>query len=330
MHWHAHGLQEKSGRPHHVKLADRGGQAQKRSDRKTIPGPLASLLDTPLSALDASRITSWLEAEQATRPTSTSLSYRMLRAFMRWAEDIDEYRGIVPAGAYSARSVREATPKVKPKVGDCLQREQLRPWFSAVQRIVSPTIRTYLQALLLTGARREELASLRWEDVDFQWRSLTIRDKVEGSREIPLTPYVARLLLSLKYRDTPTSDTAWVFRSSRSKDGRLAEPRIAHVEALKHAGLPHLTLHGLRRSFGTLCEWVDVPSGVSAQIMGHKPSALAEKHYRRRPLDMLRLHHERIEAWMLNEAGVQLLPDVTAAPHPVSQVTSSIQLVEPV
>lgn len=108
----------------HVKLADDGGQAQKRNDRKTIPGSLASLLDTPLSALHASRITGWLEAEQATCPTSTSLSYRMLRAFMRWAENIDEYRGIVPADAYSARSVREATRKVKPKVGDCLQREQ--------------------------------------------------------------------------------------------------------------------------------------------------------------------------------------------------------------
>ena len=29
--------------------------------------------------------------------------------------------------------------------------------------------------------------------------------------------------------------------------------------------------------------------GVVAQIQGHKPSALAEKHYRRRPLDLLRV-----------------------------------------
>jgi len=38
--------------------------------------------------------------------------------------------------------------------------------------------------------------------------------------------------------------------------------------------------------------------------MGHKPSATAEKHYTVRPLDLLRLHHERIEAWILEEAGV--------------------------
>lgn len=53
---------------------------------------------------------------------------------------------------------------------------------------------TYLQALLLTGARREELASLRWQDVDFDWESLRIKDKIEGERIIPLTPYVAHLL----------------------------------------------------------------------------------------------------------------------------------------
>jgi hypothetical protein len=38
--------------------------------------------------------------------------------------------------------------------------------------------------------------------------------------------------------------------------------------------------------------------------MGHKPSAIAEKHYRRRPLDLLRLWHSRIEAFMLEQAGI--------------------------
>ena len=37
--------------------------------------------------------------------------------------------------------------------------------------------------------------------------------------------------------------------------------------------------------------------------MGHKPSATAKKHYTVRPLDLLRVHHERIEAWILEQAG---------------------------
>jgi hypothetical protein len=51
-------------------------------------------------------------------------------------------------------------------------------------------------------------------------------------------------------------------------------------------------------------EWCEVPTGVVAQIMGHKPSAIAEKHYRRRPLDLLRSWHVKIEAWILEQAEI--------------------------
>jgi len=70
------------------------------------------------------------------------------------------------------------------------------------------------------------------------------------------------------------------------------------------AGVPHVTLHGLRRSFGTLAEWVEAPTGVVAQVMGHKPSAIAEKHYRARPLDLLRMWHTKIEGAILEAAGI--------------------------
>lgn len=38
--------------------------------------------------------------------------------------------------------------------------------------------------------------------------------------------------------------------------------------------------------------------------MGHKPNATAEKHYTVRPLDLLRVHLEKIEAWILEQAGI--------------------------
>lgn len=39
--------------------------------------------------------------------------------------------------------------------------------------------------------------------------------------------------------------------------------------------------------------------------MGRKPSATAEKHYRRRPLDLLRQWHTQIEGWILQQAGIE-------------------------
>jgi integrase len=58
------------------------------------------------------------------------------------------------------------------------------------------------------------------------------------------------------------------------------------------AAIDGLSLHGLRRSFKSLTEWLEVPAGVVAQLRGHKPSVTAEKHYTVRPLDLLGVHHE--------------------------------------
>lgn len=200
----------------------------------------------------------------------------------------------------------------------------MKTWFENVQSIANPTIAAYLQTALLTGARREEVAGIRWDDVDFQWLTIRIADKVEGERNIPLTPFVASLLSDLKRRnETPPpryrildgkkiendlenwKPSGWVFASRKAKSGRLQDPSIQHRAVCAVAGIDGLTIHGLRRSFGTLAEWVECPAGVVAQIMGHKPSATAEKHYRRRPIDLLRMWHSRIEAWVLEQAGIE-------------------------
>lgn len=296
----------------HVNMAKAGGEKRTRGRRKgesdtTLAGPLCSLLALRLIDLDSAAVKAWLEPLAERTPTQAAQTYRALRAFIAWCGDRPEYAEVTHKDACNQRIARDTLPKARAK-DDCLQREQLTGWFEQVRKIGNPVIAAYLQTLLLTGARREELAGLRWEDVDFQWRSLTIRDKVEGERTIPLTPYVATLLAPLPrrtaLRDGEPVSLPWVFSSPTAESGRLQEPRIQHVKALNRAGLPHLSLHGLRRSFGTLAEWVECPAGISAQIMGHKPSAIAEKHYRRRPLDLLRQWHTKIEGWILEQAGV--------------------------
>ncbi|MDN7458596.1 tyrosine-type recombinase/integrase [Burkholderia cenocepacia] len=306
----------------HLQHSQVGGTPKRRGKGMTQPGALAELRPLKLSELTGNRIANWLASQAMHRPTVSALSFRLLRGFVRWAEDTPPYQGLIPPGIYKAREVRDVIPRVKAKDGDSLQREQLHAWFREVRKIENPIRSVYLQGLLITGARREEWAALRWEDVDFRWRSLRLDDKVEGTggRIIPLTPYLAELLLELKRlserplnkrqaarlakRGADWRPSDWVFASKKSVDGKIADPRDAHVKALASADLPHVTLHGLRRSFGTLSEWVEVPVGVVAQIQGHKPSAIAEKHYRRRPLDLLRKWHDLIERWMLQQAGL--------------------------
>ena len=268
----------------------------------TRPGVLLPFMSMRLADLDAKAVKAWLDKEVPRAPTNTAKAFRALRAFIGWCAKHEAYSAAVHADACQTDAVKKGVPTPKTKPNDSLRKAQIKPWFEAVQRIGNPVISSYLQCLLLTGARRNELSGLRWADVDFQWKSLTIRDKIEGERTIPLPPYMEHLIASLPRRNE------FVFSSPTSKSGSLEEPRKQHNAALSAAALPALSLHGLRRSFGTLSEWVEVPAGIVAQIMGHKPSAIAEKHYIQRELDLLHLWHVKIEAWILEQAGIKFAP----------------------
>jgi integrase len=298
----------------HVKKAKAGGKDAVRGTRgsgKTVSGPLYPLMALRLCDLTPAAISAWAERETAVRPTSTAGAWRLLRGFLNWCAEQPEYAPVLPSqNPAKAKAVREVLAKPKAKQ-DALQREQLESWFAAVRQLSNPMAAAYLQTLLLTGARPGEILSLRWEDINFKWNGLTIRDKVEGERTIPLTPYVSQLLSVLPRVNQ------WVFaspsRDEELKDKPMGKVHHPHDRACKVAGLEGLTLHGLRRSFKSLTEWLEIPAGVVAQIMGHKPSATAEKHYTVRPLDLLRMHHERIEAWILKEANVPFVPSATGA-----------------
>jgi integrase len=296
----------------HIRLAQSGDTPAKIGGRNLKPGPLAPLLQLPLDGLTSESLETWLNKEIADRPAQARLALKSFKAFLAWCADSNSYKEIVTGGILTKR-IRGILPKQNAK-DDCLQKEQLQGWFGSVRQIQNPIIAAYLQGLLLTGSRREELSHLRWEDIDFRWKSLTIRDKVEGQRIIPLTPYFEQLLRWLPKRNS------WVFSSPTAASGRLQEPRIQHNKALTIAGIDKLTLHGLRRSFGTLAEWIEVPVGVVAQIQGHKPSAIAEKHYRVRPLDLLRMWHVKIEEWILDQAGIEI-PSVEETAEPLRLVS---------
>jgi len=287
-------------RADHVRLSKAGGLPYARGSagrNVTVAGPLHPLMLLRLRELDAATVEAWAAREGKTRPTAARLSWRLLKVFLGWCAEQPQYAALLPAvnPAKTKRS-REALGRAGFR-SDALMREQLAGWFAAVRKIQNPVSAAYLQTLLLMGARPGEVLAMRWEDVNTQWRGLTIRDKVEGERVVPLTPYVEHMLAALPRR------SEWVF--SASSNGKpMSKPHKAHVTACTVAAVDGLTLHGLRRSFKSLTEWLEIPAGVVAQLMGHKPSATAERHYTVRPLDLLRVHHERIEAWILEQAKV--------------------------
>ena len=317
-------------------LGDAGGVKPKRGKPNTLtrPRPLHPFMSMRLVDVTADVVEEWAANEAKTRRSVSRRAHSCLKTFFTWCMEQKQYRHFVTVNPAKTRKSKEVfgAPAVRT---DALQREQLATWFAHVRQLPNPVISAYLQCLLLTGARREEMAALKWADVNFQWSGMDLKDKIEGRRAVPLTPYVRSLIEGLPRRNE------WVFSSvkvlaqdgknaarrernstrkgqdapqgviNRSASGRIEDPSDAHRCVCAAAGLV-LTLHGLRRSFKSLSEWLELPVGVVAQIMGHKPSATAEKHYTVRPLDLLRLHHEKFEAWILEQAGIAF--DAKAAP----------------
>lgn len=326
-------------------LGDAGGVKPKRGkpNTLTIARPIHPLMGMPLAEVTTDVIEDWAATEAKTRKSVSRRAHSCLKTFFSWCLEQKEYRNVITANPAKTKKSKEVLGRPTVRM-DVLQREQLPIWFAHVRQIQNPVIRAYLQCLLLTGSRRDEMAALKWEDVNFQWNGLDLKDKIEGRRAVPLTPYVRSLIEGLPRRNE------WVFSSvlileqddktalrraryhekkgqaapvgavaMRSASGRLMDPSNAHRKACAAAGLT-LTLHGLRRSFASLCEWLDIPGGISAQIQGHAPQGVREQNYIRRPLDLLRVHHEKIEAWILEQAGIVF--DTKAAPGSLRVVSA--------
>jgi integrase len=300
-------------------MAAEGGVAKKRGKGKTRPGPLYPLMSVRLVDTGEDTLKAWYDVEAKSGKHQAARALMMFRGFVRWCSAQTEFRAMVDRDAGRAAAILEALPQVKKRT-DCLEAAQLPGWFAGTDKLGNRTIATYLKALLLTGARREEVAALRWVDLDFRWRRMTLADKVDATRTIPMTPYLAQQFCALPRMTMKNGEPNPYVFASRAQGGRITEPRTSHAKVLADAGIQGLTIHGLRRSFSLLGEAAGAPAGAIAQVMGHKPSATAEG-YRPRSVDALRPFLAQVEAHILKQAGIVF--DADAAPPAVFLAVSN-------
>ncbi len=92
--------------------------------------------------------------------------------------------------------------------------------------------------------RRQEAASLRWDQVDLSAKTLTVLDtKNHETHTLPLSDYLHALLL--KRRQNKIND--YVFPGTGA-GGYIVEPRKQMTHVTKFSGI-HFTVHDLRRIF---------------------------------------------------------------------------------
>ena len=116
---------------------------------------------------------------------------------------------------------------------------QIKPWYDTVRMLDNSTIRDYLLLLLFTGMRRIEAMELRWENVDFAEKMLTVpHTKNNEPLDLPLSDYVFRLLQERKKR---TGKSPWVFTGD-GKTGHLVEPKNSVKKIAEDSGVPFMRL----------------------------------------------------------------------------------------
>jgi integrase len=129
-----------------------------------------------------------------------------------------------------------------------------------------------LRLLMLTGCRKSEILTLRWEWIDFERACLRLPDTKTGARVIPLGAPALQIL-----SDLPRAG-AFVLPAERGADGHFVGLQKFWTRARTRAGLPDVRLHDFRHSFAS----VGVASGDSlylvGKLLGHAKAETSQRY----------------------------------------------------
>lgn len=128
---------------------------------------------------------------------------------------------------------------------------------------------------LATGARKGELVTLTWPQVDLRRALLTLHDTKNGeSRNIPITGQALSVMWT--HASMRRLDTQLVFPR---QDGRHAiDIRHAWYQALRRAGIDHFRFHDLRHSCASYLAMNGASLVDIADVLGHKTLGMARRY----------------------------------------------------
>lgn len=128
--------------------------------------------------------------------------------------------------------------------------------------------RDFLLIALFTGMRRNEIAALRWDQIDLKGRGLHIPQTKNGDPlDLPLAGFIVDLLTE---RRALVGRSPWVFPSS-GKTGHLVETKKFTDRVADRCGV-EFTLHDLRRTFITIAESLDISHYALKRLLNHRLS----------------------------------------------------------
>jgi integrase len=148
-------------------------------------------------------------------------------------------------------------------------------------KAVSPKHAAIFKLLLLTGARRNEIAALRWSEVDLDRKILILppaRTKAggkSGDRRIQLNSLAVTILRAQPRK----KGCAYVFPADKGKSGHTtAAPKIWREKVLPAAKLDGVRIHDLRHSFASFALADGASLALIGKALGHASSRSTERY----------------------------------------------------
>ena len=177
-----------------------------------------------------------------------------------------------------------------------LQPDELVGFFAALEA-EDDLVRDFYLVSLLTGARRSNVQTMRWEDVDLNAGYWRIPETKAGMAVlVPLGP-PARSILAARHAN---GNGPWVFPGRNGN--HLANPKGAWARICTAAGLANLHPHDLRRSLGSWMAGQNTSLTIIGKALGHK-TPQATMIYSRLSLDPVREAVDRATTAMLTAGG---------------------------
>lgn len=143
----------------------------------------------------------------------------------------------------------------------------------AKQQGLNPNSLAILRLLLLTGARRNEIASLKWEHVDFERRALRLPDSKTGAKVVPLGAPALEILSALPHKE----GSPWVFPAATGKGHHVGMPRVWR-KLRASARLRDVRMHDLRHGFASIAVADGGSLYLVGKILGHAQAETTQRY----------------------------------------------------
>ena len=137
----------------------------------------------------------------------------------------------------------------------------------------NPSAVAILKLLIFTGARKGEIESLKWSDVDFQSGYLRLSDSKTGQKVIPLNAGALDILSEMDRLE----GTDYVFPAYRGNGHYEGLPKV-WKRIRKIANLDDVRLHDLRHSFASIAVSGGASLPIIGALLGHTSSATTHRY----------------------------------------------------